>query len=300
MVAAPAEGSAASAAPHGHGVPEFRAVPAPDRTAQRHHRPDHRAQARAPGGGGAGATSCSPRSGSPTRPTSHPAALSGGQQQRVAIARALAMEPALMLFDEPTSALDPETIGEVLSVMKALADEGMTMLVVTHEMDFARRVGRPGHRVRPRPGDRGRAAAPDLRGAHGRAHARVPEPSRLARRKHRLVGRANPGSEAMQRPHAIDRAEVFVVGPEVERYTWAEGMSEQYMANIIVRLTATSGLHRHRRRRDDHAAWLRPLGRRGAALPAARRDRPLAGPSARRCGTGCAISARRWCRRPIR
>ncbi|TMJ41909.1 MAG: amino acid ABC transporter ATP-binding protein [Alphaproteobacteria bacterium] len=72
--------------------------------------------------------------------TAHPSALSGGQQQRVAIARALAMEPALMLFDEPTSALDPETIGEVLSVMKTLADEGMTMLVVTHEMDFARRV----------------------------------------------------------------------------------------------------------------------------------------------------------------
>jgi polar amino acid transport system ATP-binding protein len=70
----------------------------------------------------------------------HPSALSGGQQQRVAIARALAMEPALMLFDEPTSALDPETIGEVLAVMKTLADEGMTMLVVTHEMDFARRV----------------------------------------------------------------------------------------------------------------------------------------------------------------
>lgn len=72
--------------------------------------------------------------------SAHPASLSGGQQQRVAIARALAMEPALMLFDEPTSALDPETIGEVLSVMKTLADEGMTMLVVTHEMDFARRV----------------------------------------------------------------------------------------------------------------------------------------------------------------
>ncbi len=70
----------------------------------------------------------------------HPAALSGGQQQRVAIARALAMEPAAMLFDEPTSALDPETIGEVLAVMKRLADEGMTMLVVTHEMIFARRV----------------------------------------------------------------------------------------------------------------------------------------------------------------
>jgi polar amino acid transport system ATP-binding protein len=70
----------------------------------------------------------------------HPAALSGGQQQRVAIARALAMEPDVMLFDEPTSALDPETIGEVLSVMKRLADEGMTMIVVTHEMDFAKRV----------------------------------------------------------------------------------------------------------------------------------------------------------------
>ena len=70
----------------------------------------------------------------------YPAALSGGQQQRVAIARALAMEPDMMLFDEPTSALDPETIGEVLSVMKRLADDGMTMLVVTHEMTFARRV----------------------------------------------------------------------------------------------------------------------------------------------------------------
>ncbi len=72
---------------------------------------------------------------------SYPSALSGGQQQRVAIARALAMEPDVMLFDEPTSALDPETIGEVLNVMKKLADEGMTMVVVTHEMQFARRVG---------------------------------------------------------------------------------------------------------------------------------------------------------------
>jgi polar amino acid transport system ATP-binding protein len=71
---------------------------------------------------------------------SYPANLSGGQQQRVAIARALAMEPEVMLFDEPTSALDPETIGEVLNVMKRLAEEGMTMLVVTHEMTFARRV----------------------------------------------------------------------------------------------------------------------------------------------------------------
>ncbi len=70
----------------------------------------------------------------------YPAQLSGGQQQRVAIARALAMKPQAMLFDEPTSALDPETVGEVLQVMKELADEGMTMVVVTHEMGFAREV----------------------------------------------------------------------------------------------------------------------------------------------------------------
>jgi polar amino acid transport system ATP-binding protein len=72
--------------------------------------------------------------------TAYPAQLSGGQQQRVAIARALAMSPKLMLFDEPTSALDPELVGEVLSVMKKLAAEGMTMIVVTHEMGFAREV----------------------------------------------------------------------------------------------------------------------------------------------------------------
>ena len=71
----------------------------------------------------------------------YPAQLSGGQQQRVAIARALAMEPKLMLFDEPTSALDPELVGEVLEVMRGLAAEGMTMLVVTHEIGFAREVG---------------------------------------------------------------------------------------------------------------------------------------------------------------
>jgi polar amino acid transport system ATP-binding protein len=69
-----------------------------------------------------------------------PAQLSGGQQQRVAIARALAMQPPLMLFDEPTSALDPEMVGEVLQVMKGLARDGMTMLIVTHEMGFAREV----------------------------------------------------------------------------------------------------------------------------------------------------------------
>jgi polar amino acid transport system ATP-binding protein len=69
-----------------------------------------------------------------------PASLSGGQKQRVAIARALAMKPRVMLFDEPTSALDPELVGEVLQVMKLLASEGMTMMVVTHEMEFAREV----------------------------------------------------------------------------------------------------------------------------------------------------------------
>jgi ABC-type polar amino acid transport system ATPase subunit len=76
--------------------------------------------------------------------TSYPSQLSGGQQQRVAIARALAMEPKVMLFDEATSALDPELVGEVLNVMKQLAKDGMTMIVVTHEMGFAREVA---HRV---------------------------------------------------------------------------------------------------------------------------------------------------------
>ncbi|MBL1227350.1 amino acid ABC transporter ATP-binding protein [Enterococcus sp. BWR-S5] len=71
----------------------------------------------------------------------YPQSLSGGQQQRIAIARALAMEPDIMLFDEPTSALDPEMVGEVLHVMKELVDEGMTMVVVTHEMGFAKEVG---------------------------------------------------------------------------------------------------------------------------------------------------------------
>jgi polar amino acid transport system ATP-binding protein len=75
------------------------------------------------------------------KPAAYPAQLSGGQQQRVAIARALAMEPKLMLFDEPTSALDPELVGDVLDAMRKLAENGMTMIVVTHEMGFAREVG---------------------------------------------------------------------------------------------------------------------------------------------------------------
>ena len=78
--------------------------------------------------------------GLPDKADAYPAQLSGGQKQRVAIARALAMEPEVMLFDEPTSALDPEMVGEVLNLMKQLATEGMTMIVVTHEMGFAREV----------------------------------------------------------------------------------------------------------------------------------------------------------------
>jgi ABC-type polar amino acid transport system ATPase subunit len=79
--------------------------------------------------------------GLPDKDNAYPSQLSGGQQQRVAIARALAMDPEIILFDEPTSALDPEMVGEVLAVMKQLALEGMTMVVVTHEMGFAREVG---------------------------------------------------------------------------------------------------------------------------------------------------------------
>jgi ABC-type polar amino acid transport system ATPase subunit len=80
------------------------------------------------------------RVGIPDKAAEHPARISGGQQQRVAIARSLAMEPRIMLFDEPTSALDPEMIGEVLAVMRDLARDGMTMVVVTHEVGFAREV----------------------------------------------------------------------------------------------------------------------------------------------------------------
>lgn len=80
------------------------------------------------------------RVGLPDKADQYPKQLSGGQKQRIAIARALAMNPEVMLFDEPTSALDPEMVGEVLTLMKELADEGMTMVVVTHEMGFAREV----------------------------------------------------------------------------------------------------------------------------------------------------------------
>jgi hypothetical protein len=168
----------------------------------------------------------------------HPSALSGGQQQRVAIARALAMEPALMLFDEPTSALDPETIGEVLSVMKTLADEGMTMLVVTHEMDFARRVA-----DRVLVFDKGRVIEEG-------APKDVFEAAKVARTREFLSHLGWHGEASSRRrkfwgarmkDNRIERAEVFVVAPDVERYTWAEGMTG-VMVNVILRLTAASGL----------------------------------------------------------
>ena len=104
----------------------------------------------------------------------YPNQLSGGQQQRVAIARALAMKPALMLFDEPTSALDPEMIGEVLEVMKELAREGMTMIVVSHEMGFAREVANRVVMMDEGDGRRGGHAGPGLLASRAGADEGVP------------------------------------------------------------------------------------------------------------------------------
>ena len=116
------------------------------------------------------------------RGDSYPMQLSGGQQQRVAIARALAMDPDLMLFDEPTSALDPELVGDVLDVMRRLADSGMTMVVVTHEIGFAREVGTPGlHRQRR--GGRLRAARGTAGQPNERAVQGVPGQSALEARQ---------------------------------------------------------------------------------------------------------------------
>ena len=119
---------------------------------------------------------CSTRVGLADKLDEYPDQLSGGQQQRVAIARALAMDPHVMLFDEVTSALDPELVKEVLDVMRELADEGMTMIVVTHEIGFAREVGRPG-RLHGRRRDRrgGPPAAGPRQPARG-AHQALPRP----------------------------------------------------------------------------------------------------------------------------
>ena len=141
-VRAAGEGGGRAPPGHRHGVPALQPLPAHDRARQRH-------RGAGPGeedcpeddGAGRGRSSCSSGWASRTAARCYPSQLSGGQQQRVAIARALAMEPKLMLFDEPTSALDPELVGEVLDVMRGLAEAGMTMIVVTHEMGFAREVG---------------------------------------------------------------------------------------------------------------------------------------------------------------
>ena len=125
----------------------------------------------------------------------YPAELSGGQQQRVAIARALAMDPIAMLFDEPTSALDPEMISEVLDVMVDLAREGMTMMVVTHEMGFASKVAASRDLHGPGRDRRGRAEGRFLRQAAQRPRAEIPVEDSVALSSTVIPGRleeANP------------------------------------------------------------------------------------------------------------
>ena len=122
------------------GVPAVQPLPAHDCPGEHHRRPVAGAE-RPRDEATEEAHTLMARVGLADRGGSYPRELSGGQQQRIAIARALAMKPKLMLFDEPTSALDPELVGEVLEVMKSLAEAGMTMVVVTHELGFAREVG---------------------------------------------------------------------------------------------------------------------------------------------------------------
>ena len=122
------------------GLPGAQPLPAPHRPAEHHRGPDRRPGPSGRGGRGRGARGSWRASGLAGKADQHPYQLSGGQQQRVGIARALALDPELLLFDEPTSALDPELVGEVLAVMKDLAVQGRTMVVVTHEMRFAQSV----------------------------------------------------------------------------------------------------------------------------------------------------------------
>ena len=118
-------------------LPALQPLPAHDRARERRSRPDPRPRRAARTAGPRRGAELLARVGLADKRDAYPSQLSGGQQQRVAIARALAMKPALMLFDEPTSALDPEMVGEVIAVMGELAADGMTMIVVTHEMGFA-------------------------------------------------------------------------------------------------------------------------------------------------------------------
>ena len=125
---------------HRHGLPALQPLPAHDGAGERHGGAGP-GQGREQGTGPGTREQLLERVGLADKAGNYPSQLSGGQQQRVAIARALAMDPKLMLFDEPTSALDPELVGDVLDVMRDLAEAGMTMVVVTHEMGFAREVG---------------------------------------------------------------------------------------------------------------------------------------------------------------
>ena len=133
-------GHQSGAPPHGHGVPAVQPVPAPDGASENIKLAPVKLKVMSDEEADKRALELLARVGLPDKADSYPAQLSGGQQQRIAIARALAMNPDVMLFDEPTSALDPEMVGEVLEIMKELADDGMTMVVVTHEMGFAREV----------------------------------------------------------------------------------------------------------------------------------------------------------------
>ena len=144
---------------------------------------------------------CSRRSGSATSATPSRRRLSGGQKQRVGIARALAMRPELLLFDEPTSALDPELVGEVLVVMRELAREGMTMVVVTHEMGFAREAASRDVVPRSRAGGRDRRAGPVLCRAGDRTCAAVP--AALCRRAPALPRHMRAKAVRIQRCHPI-------------------------------------------------------------------------------------------------
>ena len=135
-------GALAAAPPRRHGLPAVQPLPAPDARSHNIALPlrsveedEPRADAEEK------AAHALQQVGLLAGPAHYPAQLSGGQQQRVAIARALSLDPEVMLFDEPTSALDPELVGEVLAVMRTLAECGMTMVIVTHELDFAREIG---------------------------------------------------------------------------------------------------------------------------------------------------------------
>jgi polar amino acid transport system ATP-binding protein len=131
--------AARSAGPLRHRLPAIQPVPEHDRAAQRRHCADPGEEARGTGGGGGGARLLA-KVGLAEKFNAYPDELSGGQQQRVAIARALALHPDILLLDEVTSALDPELVGEVLDTIRALHADGMTMLVVSHEMSFIREV----------------------------------------------------------------------------------------------------------------------------------------------------------------